>query len=334
MSAHLFRISVFGLLIGHALPTPAAAGVFLDSFHSLHFQAIDQVYVKGADGQYQVSAGNQPAAVGDRLLGLMYATDRSGQPLTPEVHGAFDLTVGYTQFGPTSTSQPNAMGVTRQEFVIYLPTDTLATHGNLAGGVLHSLPAGTAMALYQGGTSLSTALHQGDSLSQDINAATSGTLIGAFGLRANEYGLAGQGGAGNGYWFGVLTEHGTNDANGVFQEHSLDSRTSFYYGLMSMRSAGGEFARYQFAPSLNGTLPFSTLPFTLPIATQIDHNVGQGRPGAGQMGFDLVGNWSFSSVVTPEPGTLTLWGIGTAMLYWLRRRRAGTARRRGPAQAV
>ena len=228
MSVRSLRVSLLCCLVWLGAQKSAQAGVFLNGLNSLHFQAVDQVYTLGANGQYHTAAGNAPAIVGDRVAGLMLALTRNGQPLTPEVHGAFDVTVGYTQFAPASSNQPNAANVTQQELVIYLPTDTRTTHGNASGGVLSALPAGTALAVYQGGTSLSTALGNGEPLSKDIAAATSGRLLGAFGLRANEYGLASQGGAANGYWYGVMTEHGTNDTNGVFHESSVDRRVSFY----------------------------------------------------------------------------------------------------------
>lgn len=314
-----------GCLVWLSTQLSAKAAVLISGPNSLRFQAVDEVLRLSADHHYHAVTGAQPARVGDRLIGLLLAQTNNNQALSPEVHGVFDLTVGYTLFGRASSTRANAANVSRQEFVIYLPTDTRATHGHAAaGGILDRLPAGSAMALYQGGESLRAALASHESLADEISAATSGTLLGAFGFRANQYGLASQGAAGNGYWYGVMTEYGSNDSQGIFHERSVDPRTNFYYGLMSIRSAGGEFAKFRFTPSLNGSLPSAT-----PPGTKIGKNYGTGRPTGNKIGFDLVGNWSFNSQVAPEPASFVLWGIGAAVGCAAGRRRRPRITHRG-----
>lgn len=317
MATCIARALALSCLFGGVTPRSVEAAVFLSGTNALHFQAFDQALRLGADHQYHAVIGAQPAHVGDRLVGLLLAQTNNNQPLNPEVHGVFDLTVAYTLFGRASSTQANAANVSRQEIVVYLPTDTRATHGHGAtGGVIHRLPAGSAMAFYQGGTSLRASIDAHESLTAEIAAATSGHLLGAFGFRANQYALASQGAAGNGYWYGIVTEYGRNDSHGVFHERSIDPRTSFFYGLMSMRAAGGELAKFRFLPSLNGSLPATT-----PAGSKIGANRGAGRPTGHQTGFDLVGNWSFTSQAAPEPTTFVLWGIGAVVSCALGRRR-------------
>jgi hypothetical protein len=359
-------IPVAALCATFLMSAAAQAGITLSTLNQIQFENREnEVNVAGG------TAGNLD--VGDGLEGILRVNqldpsgDVFGAAAANEPAGVFDVTVAkiiissvsgtITQAVGTEVASASAItgqaGSSASVHVLFRPTNTTGAEGLLAGQ-----PAGSVLALWEGGANLRASLNAVNSTATDIAAATDGTFLGAFGFGANAYAANSDwGAAGNGYWYATLDVFIVGDPDGsggpLLGTGMADTSTNFFYGLEVLAGTlgGGEGPVGLFNKQLLG-------PSTIPSTTAIQNNRGISEFIAHPLAatptkFDLVGrgNTSLNTAgpggasgdantrwvifsndpaqlfPTPEPTSFALLAMGAACgLPWIRRRiRGGNA---------
>lgn len=239
------------------------------------------------DREVGINPDGSPATnlvVGTRLSGVLNSNTINTvlgiqSPVSPEVTGVFDITAAFVIDSSTNTViDPVASSFTGTAFVLFRPT-------NIGGGegALGALDSGTAVGIWQGGTSLNTTLDDAGKTTADaFMAASDGTFIAQLGSGGGANGtfdaadydaVSDWGTAGNFYWYAAVD----------YENGQAATTSDFYYGL---ELTGGLLDTYGPAtPLLNVNLPVNIL---IPTGTSIGDNKSPG----GTIKFDFVGKGS------------------------------------------
>ena len=293
-----FLFAMLGALLGQS--RDARAGIV--------FGTVNQLQFDNRENEINVAGGVYGRMdVGDRLVGVLDTNEINSAlgdqtPPTPEVTGIFDVTVAFIISAATGQSI-NPATFTGTAFALFRPTNMTGAEGLLGTAVTSltkadgttpsgsftglGLAAGSAIAIYEGGTPLQTTLDDGTASVADVFRAASsgggGALQGAFGF--NEYdSIDDWGKAGNGYWYAKVT---------FTSAAKPGPGSTFYYGLNALEGPIADLGGGP-NPLLNPELtdpddvPDDVAPTTI-LANAISELAGGPLGGTGTNFYDLVG---------------------------------------------